>query len=97
MKLNNINNRKLKDASLTKVETEEWDMTDEKIIKEGILKNMEQIGKQYPEIASDCPNDAIRVTAQIAIIDSYKNGWIDAIKYYNALLSGMMKKANESI
>ena len=25
MKLNNINNRKLKDASLTKVETEEWD------------------------------------------------------------------------
>lgn len=28
-------------------------MTDEKFIKEGILKNMEQIGKQYPEIASD--------------------------------------------
>lgn len=27
MKLNNINNRKLKDASLTKVETEEWDYT----------------------------------------------------------------------
>lgn len=72
-------------------------MADEKIVNEGIHKNIERIGKQYPEIASGCPNDAIRVTAQMAIIDSYKNGWIDAIKYYNALLSGMMKKANESI
>ena len=71
-------------------------MTDEKIINEGIHKNIERIGKQYPEIASNCPNDAIRVTAQMAVIDSYKNGWIDAIEYYNALLSGTMKKANES-
>lgn len=71
-------------------------MADEKIVNEGIHKNIERIGKQYPEIASDCPNDAIRVTAQTAVIDSYKNGWVDAIEYYNALLSGTMKKANES-
>lgn len=71
-------------------------MADEKIVNEGIHKNIERIGKQYPEIASDCPNDAIRVTAQMAVIDSYKNGWIDAIEYYNALLSGTMKKANGS-
>lgn len=57
-------------------------MTDEKIINEGIHKNIERIGKQYPEITYDCPNDAIRVTAHMAVIDSYKNGWIDAIKYY---------------
>lgn len=72
-------------------------MADEKIVNEGIHKNIERIGKQYPEIVYDCPNDAIRVTAQMAVLDSYKNGWIDAIEYYNALLSGMMKKANESI
>ena len=71
-------------------------MTDKKFVNEGIHKNIERIGKQYPEIASDCPNDAIRVTAQMAVIDSYKNGWIDAIEYYNDLLSGTMKKANES-
>lgn len=71
-------------------------MTDEKFVNEGIHKNIERIGKQYPEIASACPNDAIRVTAQMAVIDSYKNGWIDVIEYYNALLSGAIKKANES-
>lgn len=71
-------------------------MTDEEFVNEGIYKNIERIGKQYPEIASACPNDAIRVTAQMAVIDSYKNGWIDAIKYYNAFLSEAMKKANES-
>lgn len=71
-------------------------MTDEKFVNERIHKNIERIGKQYPEIASACPNDAIRVTAQIAVIDSYKNGWIDAIEYYKAFLSGAIKKANES-
>ena len=71
-------------------------MTDEQFVSEGMRNNLERIGKQYPKIASDCLNDEVRVTMQIAIVDSYKNGWIDAIEYYNALLQGAIKKANES-
>lgn len=66
------------------------------VLKEKLHNNMEQIGKQYPKITSDCPSDEIRVNAQMAVIDSYKNGWIDAIDFYNALLQGTIKIANES-
>lgn len=70
---------------------------DEKVISEKICEkvcdNMYKIAKQYPKIASDCPSSEIRITALTAVADSYKNGWIDALNYYDALLQETKKEA----
>lgn len=58
MKLNNINNRKLKDASLTKVETEEWDDEYRLCL---VYEDFKFRGASSADIIYECPRITIDV------------------------------------